>query len=92
MGKVVAKEGDDLNPQTMEVQSYTTNLNGVDITVWDSPGLQDGTDNEESYIKQMSAKCGKGCDFVVYCIKMTENRFTSDEIRRSDQDSNKGIW
>ena len=80
VGKVVAKEGADLNPQTMEVQSYTTNLNGVDITVWDSPGLQDGTDNEESYIKQMSAKCGKGCDLVVYCIKMTETRFTPDEI------------
>ena len=80
VGKVVATEGDDLNPQTMEVQSYTTNLNNVDITVWDSPGLQDGTDNEESYIKQMSAKCGQGCDLVVYCIKMTENRFATDEI------------
>ena len=29
----------------------------------------------------MSAKCGKGCDLVVYCIKMTETRFTSDEIK-----------
>ena len=81
VGKAVAKEGDDLKPQTMEVQSYTTCLNGVDVTVWDSPGLQDGTGNEARCLQEMRDKCGKGCDLVVYCIKMTETRFTADETK-----------
>ena len=80
VGKVVAIEGNNLAPQTMEVQSYIACLNGVDVTVWDSPGLQDGTGNEAKYIQEMRAKCGSGCDLAVYCMKMTETRFTSDEI------------
>ena len=95
VGKVVATEGDSLEPETMEVQSYTTCLNGVDVTVWDSPGLQDGTGNNVRYVQEMRAKCGTGYDLVVYCIKMTETRFTSDEIEAIKILTNEfgeGIW
>ncbi len=43
LGEKVAKEGDTLDPETSEVKSFTGNIQEIDVTVWDSPGLQDGT-------------------------------------------------
>ncbi len=79
VGDEVAKVGHGLDPQTMIVSPFKTTRNGVEITVWDSPGLQDGTGNEAQYIEDMKRQC-KNYDLVLYCTPMTDNRFRNDDI------------
>ena len=70
-----AKEGNGIKePCTTEVTEYKTKKGTVDITVWDSPGLQDGTDNQESYLRQIKEKCIQR-DLTMYCIKVADTRF-----------------
>ena len=60
--------------------SYTAEINGVNVVIWDSPGLQDGSDNEEKYIADMKAQCSS-YDLVLYCMRMTEIRYpTADDL------------
>ena len=61
------------DPHTKVVSSETTEKNGVQIVAWDSPGLQDGTTNEEVYLEDMVRQC-KDVDLVLYCISMEEVR------------------
>ena len=77
VGADVAKEGETLDPETAEVTSYVKEINGVKVTVWDSPGLQDGTSNEAQYLDDMKKKC-KGMDLCIYCVSLIETRITDD--------------
>ena len=69
-----AKAGLGVQPITKAVTSYQAKKGKIDVTVWDSPGLQDGTDNQEKYLQDMKQECMKR-DFTLYCIKMLEIRF-----------------
>lgn len=69
-----AREGDKLGRCTTEVASYQQEKNGVIVTLWDSPGLQDGTVYQEQYLRHMKEKCSF-VDLVLYCIRLTDNRF-----------------
>ena len=73
VGKYVAKEGNTLNAETSKVMEYSTTIRGVEVVVYDSPGLQDGTNKEEEYLKDMEERCKK-VDLILYCTKMTETR------------------
>ena len=74
-GEGAAKEGSSIKePCTTEVTEYKTKKGTVDITVWDSPGLQDGTGDQESYLRQMKDKCIQR-DLTMYCIKVADTRF-----------------
>ena len=75
VGKVMAKEGDTLDPETSKVKSYEKQHHCVKVTVWDSPGLQDGTSNEANYLKDMKRRCS-GMDICIYCVSLMETRFT----------------
>ena len=57
VGKQMAKEGDTLDPETSVVKGYKTKHRSVYVTVWDSPGLQDGTNNESEYLGDMKKQC-----------------------------------
>ena len=46
--------------------------------MFDSPGLQDGTENEEEYIRGMRDQC-KELSLVLYCTKMSNTRLTDDD-------------
>ena len=86
LGKNVCKVGgpgefqftDGLKPQTLEVVKTSVQLNGVLVTVYDSPGLQDGTDNEQKYLAEMYKKC-RNVDLVLYCLEMITARWTPPE-------------
>lgn len=78
-GKDVATEGDSLDPETLEVAKYSFEYNDVKITVWDSPGLQDGTGNEQKYIEDMQNKGCASSDLFLYCTKMDDTRFAKEE-------------
>ena len=70
-----AKEGSKIDEGcTTDVTEYKIKKDTVDITVWDSPGLQDGTGDQESYLRQMKDKCTQR-DLTMYCIKVADTRF-----------------
>ena len=74
VGKKVAEEGDTLNPETSVVKSYKGVHGSVHVTVWDSPGLQDGTKNELQYLADIKEKC-TDIDIFIYCVSLTQTRF-----------------
>ena len=78
IGKNVTKEGDTLRPETSKVEHFKRIVNGVPMEVFDSPGLQDGTENEKQYIIEMGEKC-KDVDLILYTVKMTDTRVHEDD-------------
>ena len=68
-----------LKPGTKKTTRYVIPLpGGIQIVIFDSPGLQDGT-GDEKYLEDMYSKC-KDVDLVLYCMNMTESRFMPAEI------------
>ena len=96
VGKCVAKEGDTLDRGTTAVTQYTVRYEGgVTITVWDSPGLQDGLEKEGEYIEDMQSKGCANSDLVFYCTKMNETRLSHDDteaIRKLTKGLGKSFW
>lgn len=68
------EEGHGLDPGTLEVKQHTFTKHNVDVTVWDCPGLQDGTENDEVYLQDLKKKTGGDIDVMLYCISMEETR------------------
>ena len=66
-------------PGTTEVEETLLNIDGVLVSVWDSPGLQDDTNSDEKYLENMYANC-KNVDLVLYCVDMTTARWTPREV------------
>ncbi len=64
---------------TAQVWAYKKRIKGLDVTVWDSPGLQDGTENEDRYLDEMASQCAER-DLVLYCISMFNCRFVVDNM------------
>ena len=60
--------------QEYHIGKYEVQKDGVTLTVWDSPGLQDGTGNQQEYLRQIEEQCAKR-DLTIYCIRMSETRF-----------------
>ena len=77
IGRKVATEGHTHQPETKEVTDYEKLENGLEIKVWDSPGLQDGTNKEEEYLADMKAKC-KDMHLLLYCISLKKKRSDLD--------------
>ena len=82
VGIKVAEEGRKKKPCTKQVTSYCTEvIEGITVRVYDSPGLQDGTGNEESYLADIKQKIKKELDLVIFCMKMDDTRFNSGDIK-----------
>jgi GTP-binding protein EngB required for normal cell division len=64
---------------TSGVQEFVHVSNGVKLTVWDSPGLQDGTENEADYLEEIAKQCSTR-DVVLCCISMVHSRFVKDNM------------
>ena len=86
VGAELAKEGDTLDPETAKVTCYEKEFykdekdekdDALKVTVWDSPGLQDGTTKEAEYLADMKEKCSD-MDICIYCVNFMEVRFTKD--------------
>ncbi|XP_011409253.1 PREDICTED: uncharacterized protein LOC105316141, partial [Amphimedon queenslandica] len=78
LGAKVAKEGAGADRCTTEVEVFKKKINGVPVVVFDSPGLQDNTSNEEEYITKMRETCQK-LSLGLYCTKMINTRLTDDD-------------
>ena len=56
------------------VKSYEgTSEGGVDIVVWDSPGLEDGQGKQNEYLNELKKKCSN-VDVVIYCVDLSATR------------------
>ncbi len=96
VGEPVAVEGKTKDRCTSMVTRYSINIQGIEVRIWDSPGLQDGTCNEESYLADMEEKLRKGgMDVMIYCLKMDDTRFHEDDkraIRTLTRAFGKKLW
>lgn len=97
LGKCVAKVGDNLDPETSEVTSFETDIEGIKVTVWDSPGLQDGLNQEDTYLNNIEACCKDKIDLFIYCVSMENNRFVDgnrdiDSMLKLTEKLGKEIW
>ena len=79
----------------VRVQAYFHSVGGITIKLWDTPGLQDGTDADIEYIRVMK---GEGCDkadLMLYCVNMSNTRFQLEDretIINLTAGLGKGIW
>lgn len=78
LGCEVAKEGAQATRCTTEVEMHSKVIKNISIKVFDSPGLQDGTSNNEAYIEKMRNTCQE-LSLIVYCTKMINTRLTDDD-------------
>ena len=93
--EVRAREGNKKFADTVEVIVYTETKEGVNIRVWDSPGLEDGTGNDEKYLAEINSKITEELDLVIFCLKMDDTRFnTADQrtLKRLTETFGKSMW
>lgn len=82
MGMEVAKVG-RYDATTMNVELYDNEINGVEFTVIDTPGLCDDLPekgNDQKYIELIKSKVGQ-IDCMWFVTRLDEPRVTADEIR-----------
>ena len=72
-------DDDAFRAKTQEVDATKTSVNGILLRIFDSPGLQDGTDNDQRYVDLIYDRC-KDADLVFYCLEMPTARWTPREI------------
>ena len=77
VGSEVCKVGKSLRPETSKVQQCHEKIGGIQVRVWDSPGLQDGTAKESEYLDDIKRNCRGNVDLFLCCIKMSATRFVS---------------
>lgn len=66
--------------KTTEVSKQGLTINGVHLSIYDSPGLQDGTADEPKYLADMLNNCSD-VDLVFYCHDMLADRWTDHEVK-----------
>ena len=80
VGEYVAEEGDSRYRETTNVTQYEKKVGDVTVTIYDSPGLQDGISDktvEEQYLKDLEKNC-REVDLNLYCVRMNERMCPSE--------------
>ena len=80
IGKKVGEEGEGLDRMTTIVEPKELSCEGTLVKIWDTPGLQDGTDEEDRYLQEMKENCSN-CNLYIYCLDMSQIRFEASQIR-----------
>ena len=94
IGKKVSEEGDGLDRITATVEPKEVTCEGTVVKIWDTPGLQDGTDEEDRYLQEMKDNCSN-CNLCIYCLSMRQIRFEASEIKaiqRLTETFGKNFW
>ncbi len=58
---------------------YNFSINNIEITLFDTPGLADGTGNEDNYLEKIKEKV-TAFDVFIFCTEMNTQRFRNDDI------------
>ena len=61
---------------TTAVVPYQVRKDNIELIVWDTPGLHDGSGNQEDYLEQIKEQCIER-DLTIYCIPICQARFVS---------------
>ena len=61
---------------TTDIKANTAHINGTIVEIWDSPGLQD--DSDDKFLRSMCEKC-KDVDLLFYCIDCSTVRWIEHE-------------
>ena len=86
LNKEVTEVGPSLAAVTKRIDSYEAILkteltvSDIEVTLWDSPGLQEPEVNKEEVLQDIATRCGKNVDLVVFCVQMTQPRFDAAEV------------
>lgn len=96
VGRPVAKEGRMRDPCTVAETPYTVIIEDITVIVWDSRGLQDGTNNDKLYLANLKDINSKhGFDIVIYCLRMDDTKFypaDKNAIRMLTGGLGKDLW
>ena len=79
-----AEVADGREQTTMFVNEYKREVDGVKLSLFDSPGLQDGHHEDKHYTKKTKETC-KAVSLMMYCVRM------DDQLRQNDKDTIKTI-
>jgi small GTP-binding protein len=82
MGKTIAVVG-DYEPCTMDITKYENELNGINFTIIDTPGLCDDLEevgNDYEYLERMRSDISQ-VDSMWFVSRLDETRVTNDEKR-----------
>lgn len=87
LNKEVAKVGSGLGAVTLKVEHFSgvvdtitsvpelrITIHNIDVTLWDTPGLQDPQVNREDILRDISTNISGNVDLYVYCHQMTRTR------------------
>ena len=79
LGENIAKVGDG-EPTTFQVSPYSLKKNGVDFTIWDTPGLCDALDNanDQEYMSMIQSNIDE-VDCLWFVSRLDETRLSADE-------------
>ena len=81
MGKKVAKEGAGPRSVTHNIESFTQDVNGVQVTVIDTPGFSDLKKSDHITVSEIEKEIGKEpIDLILFCVKM-DGTLQSDDCR-----------
>jgi ABC-type dipeptide/oligopeptide/nickel transport system ATPase component len=71
---------DDNEVATTEVTEFDFDMNGVKAKIFDTPGLCDGSGNDQKYIREIRKKI-KDPDCMLYVNRLDETRITDNDRR-----------
>ena len=79
--EVVGTESNGLDADSTEFLDYSTNRQGVDIKICDSPGLQGNLtqDDDTDFLTRLQEKVNP-CDVVIYCMRMDAVRLEKMDV------------
>ena len=83
MKKVVEVRKYLYTSDTSKISKFNTTVEGVDVVLYDTPGLGDsrGAGHDEQHLKQMKAVLNNNeIQLVLYCFKLTEPQMRSSLI------------
>ena len=92
---IVGKDVADEMHGTNNITSYRAAIEDREVVVWDSPGLEDGTCNEELYMSNVAVKLEDGFDLMIYCINMSDARFYQEDknaMKTLTRSFGKDLW
>ena len=73
-----APEGHTLTQETMDVRRYHLVVNGIKVTIYDTPGLQDGLDKDIDDCIRKIQKCSE-VDLILFCVNMDKRRMRPED-------------
>ena len=93
VGDRVADVGSSLDAKTKKISCYNIRKNEVKLTICDTPGLQDGANRDDMYIKDIRETC-ENIDLIMFAIRMDASRFNRDSAWRLQNYENfdRSIW